>query len=333
MYCWSWQGRRIMSERCSGVSVIVPTFNRAAMVSRAIDSILAQTRPVREIIVVDDGSTDNTEQVIRKYGVRVRYIRQENAGVSAARNRGIKAVTGEWIAFLDSDDEWFPEKIERQLAVLESYPELKWCACGVEVVGNGRVKIRGAGRAAGQLRKYGYLPNYFRACRRGALLHTCGMLVASDLLQKVGFFDTSLMEAEDADLWSRLALESPAIGYVSEPCYRYYLDVTDSLSKGGKTTYSVFRSTDKIFELMKSRKFEAEHFYRRYARDIVFRRLVSEAGQKSMDVNEVQMQLRRCSLSPAHKIIIRLLCVLPRNISSLLEGRIRDFHRFLNQLY
>ncbi len=84
-----------------------------------------------------------------EYGTCIGYICKENAGVYAVRNSCIKAATGKWIAFLDSDDEWFLEKIERQLAVMESYPELRWCACGVEIVGNGRFKIHSAGRVVG----------------------------------------------------------------------------------------------------------------------------------------------------------------------------------------
>src|SRR5437870_1765768 len=93
------------------VSAIIPTFNRRAYIRRAIDSVLEQTVPVDEIIIVDDGSTDGTaESVEGWYGSRVRVIRQENAGVSGARRRGIQEARGRWIAFLDSDDEWTPER-------------------------------------------------------------------------------------------------------------------------------------------------------------------------------------------------------------------------------
>src|SRR3954470_7513973 len=93
------------------VSAIIPTFNRRQYIQRAIDSVLAQTLPVDEIIVVDDGSKDGTAAAVEAwYGSRVRVIRQENSGVSGARRRGIQEATGEWIAFLDSDDEWSPER-------------------------------------------------------------------------------------------------------------------------------------------------------------------------------------------------------------------------------
>lgn len=101
------------------VSALIPTYNRRTQVTRAIESVLAQSVPVEEIIVVDDGSTDGSAEAIRScYGSRVAIYRQENAGVSSARNRGIREAQGEWIAFLDSDDVWLPTKIERQLEAL-----------------------------------------------------------------------------------------------------------------------------------------------------------------------------------------------------------------------
>ncbi len=106
------------------VSVVIPTYNSAAFVADAIDSILAQTRPADEIIVVDDGGTDDTEQVCDRYGEAVRYIRHgENRFASAARNTGFEASTGDWLAFLDADDIWDSEKLELQLAALEQQPE------------------------------------------------------------------------------------------------------------------------------------------------------------------------------------------------------------------
>ncbi|MFB0555261.1 MAG: glycosyltransferase family 2 protein [Phycisphaerae bacterium] len=108
----------------SEVSVIIPTYNRAEYVTQAIDSVLAQTYEDYEIIVVDDGSIDNTKEVLEPYTDNITYIYQENAGVSAARNTGIRVAKGEWIAFLDSDDEWLPEKLAVQIRAVERHPQL-----------------------------------------------------------------------------------------------------------------------------------------------------------------------------------------------------------------
>ena len=108
------------------ISVVIPAYNCERYITRSIDSVLAQTRPVDEIIIVDDGSSDNTGEVVKRYGGKVRYIRQENAGASVARNTGIEAATGDWIAFLDGDDEWLPDKIKHQTELLSRNPNLVW---------------------------------------------------------------------------------------------------------------------------------------------------------------------------------------------------------------
>ena len=101
------------------VSVVIPTYNRAGVICRTIDNVLAQTYRNTEIIVVDDGSTDDTQAKLRSYGGRIRVIAQSNAGPAAARNRGIEAATGDLIAFQDSDDLWLPNKLERQAAAAD----------------------------------------------------------------------------------------------------------------------------------------------------------------------------------------------------------------------
>ncbi|HET7536321.1 MAG TPA: glycosyltransferase family A protein, partial [Candidatus Didemnitutus sp.] len=106
------------------VSAIIPTYNRAHLLPAALASIFAQTQPVDEVIVVDDGSKDNTADVLRTYGDRVRYIRQQNAGAGAARNHGMREARGDYVAFLDSDDLWMPEKNARQQELLRAHPEI-----------------------------------------------------------------------------------------------------------------------------------------------------------------------------------------------------------------
>lgn len=106
------------------VSVIIPTYNRAEFISDAIESVLNQTFEDYEIIIVDDGSTDNTKQIVQSYTSKVKYYYQEQSGVSSARNYGIKAATGEYIAFLDSDDQFLPQKLEKQVEVLENNPRI-----------------------------------------------------------------------------------------------------------------------------------------------------------------------------------------------------------------
>lgn len=116
------------------VSVIIPTYNRAKLLTEAVASALAQTSPVHEIVIVDDGSTDDTAKVVSSMPPPVRYIYQRNSGLSASRNRGANAATGEYLAFLDSDDLWEPEKLEIQLAVLQSCNAIRWCVTNCVII-------------------------------------------------------------------------------------------------------------------------------------------------------------------------------------------------------
>ncbi|MCP9452157.1 MAG: glycosyltransferase family 2 protein [Nitrospira sp.] len=118
------------------VSVIIPTYNRAHLVAEAIESVLRQTRPPREIIVVDDGSTDDTKQVLASFGNRITAIHQDNKGVGGARNRALEAAQGRYLAFLDSDDLWMERKLEWQVAIMEQFPHVGFLFSDFVITGN-----------------------------------------------------------------------------------------------------------------------------------------------------------------------------------------------------
>lgn len=113
------------------ISVVIPTYNSASIIGEAIESVLSQSLPPDEVIVVDDGSTDDTAAVCRRFARRVRYLRQENARASSARNNGIASSRGGWLAFLDADDLWEPDKLELQFAALRQHPEADFCVTSV----------------------------------------------------------------------------------------------------------------------------------------------------------------------------------------------------------
>jgi glycosyltransferase involved in cell wall biosynthesis len=125
------------------VSVVVPIYNRAELIKETVESVLSQTVPVHEIIVVDDGSTDSTCERVRAYGNRVVLLHQDHCGSAAARNRGLARATGEWIAFLDSDDVWAPPKIERQLQYLDRHPQCGFVHTGYYEFGDRRRVVAG----------------------------------------------------------------------------------------------------------------------------------------------------------------------------------------------
>lgn len=186
------------------VSAVIPAYNAAAFVERAIDSVLAQTYPNIEIIVINDGSTDNTLKVLERYRLKIILINQPNRGTRHARNQGIRAAQGEWIAYLDADDYWLPEKIERQVNWMQNHPKVGFCST--------RTRVESA---EGE-----YLSTWKHPSVKRSTLHTLfetnaaiaggasGVTVRSDLQGKVGLFDESLASNEDVDMWMRLAYEA-----------------------------------------------------------------------------------------------------------------------------
>ncbi len=185
------------------VSVVIPTYNYARFVPRAVESVLAQTYGNLECTVVDDGSTDNTVEVLARFSERVHTLRQRNQGLSAARNAGIRASRGEAIALLDADDAWWPSKIERQVQVLRDRSEVMAVGCGIEVVdeGTGRkreVHFASPGRGISALRTLAVRQSWVGGSGSG-------VLVRRQVLDEVGFFDETLTAAEDWDMWLRVA--------------------------------------------------------------------------------------------------------------------------------
>ena len=150
------------------ISVVIPAYNAGRFIRRTIDSVLAQTYTDYEIIVVDDGSTDNTAEIVKSYGSKVRYIYQQNAGDGAARNTGIYAAKGEWIAFLDHDDEWLPEKLRLQMELLKRNPQLRWCAANFYKQSGARKVTAGDERVlTAALGGKDYFENFFSAFSGG----------------------------------------------------------------------------------------------------------------------------------------------------------------------
>lgn len=191
-----------MSKNRPTVSVIIPTYNRAHLVGRAIGSVLNQTYQDFELIVVDDGSTDNTEEVVKSIkDPRIRYTRHDqNRGGSAARNSGIKMARGEYIAFQDSDDEWLPEKLEKQMRVFENAP------AEVGVVYTGFWRIEGE--------KKTYIPsdkitrkegNIHGQLLKGNFVTTQATVVKRECFKKAGMFDEHLPRFQDWELFIRIS--------------------------------------------------------------------------------------------------------------------------------
>ncbi|RMH51769.1 MAG: glycosyltransferase [Zetaproteobacteria bacterium] len=195
------------------VSVIVPVYNYGAYIARALESLFRQSHRNLEIIVVDDGSTDDTPQILARYGDRIRWVRQENRGAAAARNRGIGMARGEYIAFLDADDAYRPDNIARKLRFLREHPRYRWCYSDwawVDAQGVPRRFGHEPERSLARLKAEGdVLPLALQGYRLGTNL----FLFAREVIEEVGGFDESLTVLEDYDLYVRAAARYP-LGYV-----------------------------------------------------------------------------------------------------------------------
>ena len=205
------------------VSVIVPTFNRSGPLLRALQSIAAQTHSPDEVIVVDDGSEDDTQQIVNGKFPDTVYLQQKNQGVSSARNLGINAARGEWIALLDSDDEWLPGKLASQLHLLADMPDHLICHTEEIWVRNGK--------RINQMKKHMKSGgNIFQRCLPLCVISPSSVLIHRSLFDQVGLFDESLPACEDYDLWLRICASHP-VAYVEIPQIIKYGGHDDQLSR------------------------------------------------------------------------------------------------------
>ncbi len=222
------------------VSVILPTYNRGWILTEAIDSVLAQDYKEYELIVVDDGSTDNTREILDTYGPDILVLRQANKGVSAARNRGIAESGGQLVAFLDSDDLWLPRKLSRQVdyfnlnpdAVINQTEEI-WMRNGVRV--NPKDRHR---KPSGMI---------FERSLGLCLVSPSAVMIQKTLFDAVGAFDENLPACEDYDLWLRISCRYP-VHLIDTPLIIKRGGHGDQLSKAPGLDRFRIQSLEKIIE-------------------------------------------------------------------------------------
>ncbi|MCF6309076.1 MAG: glycosyltransferase [Sulfurimonas sp.] len=211
------------------ISVVIPTYNRYEVLQRALKSVYSQIYSPKEVIIIDDGSIDETSQIQKLFpqkafrsSFRVTYYYQENSGVSSARNLGIKKSKCEWIAFLDSDDEWHGDKLKFQVDFHKKSPDIKmsytneiWIRDGNEV------------KLPKKYQKYG--GDIFAECLSHCIIAPSATLIHKSLLENIGLFDESLEVCEDYDMWLRVALENK-IGLIDKKLTFKYGGDKDQLS-------------------------------------------------------------------------------------------------------
>jgi glycosyltransferase involved in cell wall biosynthesis len=206
------------------VDVIIPTFNRAHCLTRAIESVLKQTHQDFNLIIVDDGSSDETADLIQKkfQHPKIRFLQQTNGGVSSARNFGIKEANSEWLAFLDSDDEWLPHKLSFQIKLTQETPQLRF-------IHSNEIWMRNGQRVNPKNKFDKSNKDIFRRSLELCLISPSTVMMKKDLVQEHGFFDESYPVCEDYDLWLKI-LASEEVGFINENLIIKYGGHDDQLS-------------------------------------------------------------------------------------------------------
>lgn len=213
------------------VSVVIPLYNKELHIERTINSVLAQNIQDFELLIIDDGSTDKSAEVVKSFtDPRILLIHQENAGVSAARNRGIKEAKADLIAFLDADDEWTPSFLETVLRLREKYPEAGAYATAVSTVYNGTI-IHSQYHSVPSPNWEGIITDYFRSLILGdVVLCSSSVAIPRNILQEMNGFVIDAKWGEDLDLWGRIGLNY-SIGFSTSRCSLIHVVSSDALEK------------------------------------------------------------------------------------------------------
>ena len=202
----------------SDISVIIPTYNRDKFILECVQSVLAQTLPAREIIIVDDGSTDATYNILRDLGFNsitthksvLRYFSQQNRGVSSARNLGIKEARSEYIALLDSDDLWLKSKLDRQIRAFQNDKQ------STRLCHTDEIWIRNGVRVNQHKKHKKYGGNVFKNCLKLCCISPSSAMIHKSVFTDFGFFDEDLPACEDYDFWLRYSAKED-VNFVNEP--------------------------------------------------------------------------------------------------------------------
>jgi glycosyltransferase involved in cell wall biosynthesis len=247
------------------VSVVIPLYNKVRHIERAVDSVLAQTCSDFELIVVDDGSTDGGGNIVRRYtDPRVRLITQQNAGVSAARNRGASEATSDLVAFLDADDQWLPDFLETVLRLRDRFRQASVWATAYSTVGH-EEQVQPEFPGAAVAGPEGGLIDYFQSPGPWMPVHASAVMVRKDALVRAGGFPIDMRCGEDWDTWIRLALRYP-IAWSPQAKMVFHYDAenrTEGYCNTGATPY-VLRVREFLQEVGPGSRV-AEHVYRHVA--------------------------------------------------------------------
>lgn len=223
------------------ISVVIPLYNKESTIKHTLNSVLVQTFQDFEIVIINDGSKDKSANVVSSISDhRIRLVNQENGGVSAARNKGIKEAHGKYIAFLDADDEWTPKHLSSIASLIEKYKGEAsiFTTNFVRAFPSGKTYVNRSDITTG------VIDNYFKQVRKGSLINSSTACVLASLFKSVGGFKEKYSMGEDIDMWNRLARISK-VAYSELPTSIYHIDSTSN-SRTSKINYSKDAAQDAL---------------------------------------------------------------------------------------
>lgn len=297
-----------MIDRAVKISVIIPAYNAARWIKRAVDSALGQTLPVAEVIVIDDGSTDTTAAICTEYGNRIHYIYQPNGGAASARNKGITVAQGDWVAFLDADDEWLSPKLALQWAQIERHPGCIWAA-GAFITYRGD-KPRKIHTLPVETQADDACVDAYALLAAGGYIWTTTVLAQREVLQNLGGMDVTLRRSEDTDLWLRLARIQRKLVYIESPIAKYHVLAGQNL-----TNMTIAERDLSLCQLVRKHMMEIDELSldaQQYLRIFFRRRLLGFAHQAILQgvpeiAQEALAQLETFELGPVPQKLRRRL--------------------------
>lgn len=301
-------------------SVVIPLYNKAPHICRAVDSVLSQDFPVFEVLIVDDGSTDGSDKLIQSYtdlGVKMYRRTAPSPGGYAARNLGIEKAKGQWIAFLDADDEWLPGHLRRLFALHDAFPDAQLLGCGWCLSDGSKTTLSRLSKKIQAPRIFNPL-EYLAIQGSGTdMLHTDVVAVSKDLLGAIGGFpeaSTTCRRAGDGQTWLRCVLHGAKVAWRPEPGAIYYQNAVNMVTRSG--TYQLSENCLITFldNLLRDQDFTPREFkpaLRRYRNSRVLSHLFQYARSGRVRWAQVSMAVKHFQLDP--RIVLLLVAwVCPR---------------------
>lgn len=300
------------------ISIVIPLYNKDRFIRRTIQSVLNQTFTDFELIIVNDGSTDNSKEIVEKYNdTRIKLISIPNSGVSVARNTGIKNAKNSWIAFLDADDWWAPTFLEEMVGTIRKYD-------GNRVFASGRSRVF---KKVTERYKHEYLPedgktesiNYFKVISKYLpLINSSNVVLDKSIFDEFGYFKEGQEKHEDHDLWMRLCINHPVI-FINKPLSFYRKTELKTASKEVYTAKDFLSYLKTLSNIFKKVSFEERKYFKSYANRFVLLTFIKYHKKYSIsEEREVYSQTKKL-LSKKNLLVLRFVRFLPFDLYYILK--------------